>query len=93
MNTSAWMVAALVAAFGIASIVGTYSPARRSARAAEFARSVGLSLTETLRPVITDRVGLRQRGGAIGLVAGIATSAFVLSMDPASGEHFATPSC
>lgn len=91
MNTSAWIVAGLIAAFGIAAIVSSYSPGPRAARAASFARSVGLPLTDSVRAVVTERVALRQRGGAAGLVAGIATTAFVLSMDPASSEHFATP--
>lgn len=91
MNTSAWIVTGLIAAFGIAYLVGTYRPVQRAQRAATFVRSVGLALPDSLKDVVTERVALRQRGGAAGLVAGIAASAFVLSMDPASGEHFATP--
>lgn len=91
MNTSAWIVTGLIAAFGIAYFVGTYRPAQRAQRAAGFARSVGLPLTDALRAVVTDRVALRQRGGAAGLVVGIATSAFLLGMDPSSGDHYATP--
>ncbi len=90
MNTSTWIVAAVVAAFGIASFVSSYSPAQRAQRADAFARSVGLPLGDALRPVVTDRVALRQRGGAAGLVAGIVASAFLLNADPSSGEQYAT---
>jgi hypothetical protein len=91
MNTSAWVVAGLIAAFGIAYFVGTYRPAQRVQRAEGFARSVGLPLTDALRAVVTERVALRHRGGSAGLVIGILAGAFVLDQDPASSENYATP--
>jgi len=91
MNPSAWTVAALIAAVGIVMIARTFQPVSRTAQAESFARSVGLALPDSLRPVVTERVALRRRGGAIGLVAGIATTSFLLSMDPASSQYFASP--
>lgn len=91
MNTSAWIVAGLIGAFGLAYFVGTYRPAQRAQRAHGFAGSVGLALPDALRDVVTDRIALRQRGGSAGLVAGIAATAFILSTDLRSSEYFATP--
>lgn len=90
MNTSAWIVAAVVAAFGIAYLVGSLRPAQRTQRAEAFARSVGLPLSDALRPVVTSRIALRQRGGAAGLVVGVVASAFLLNADQSSGEQYAT---
>ena len=91
MNPSAWTAAAVIGALGIALIISTFTPGQRAARANSFARSVGLALPESLRAAVTERVALRHRGGAIGMVIGIATSAFALSIDPASGASFAAP--
>ncbi len=91
MNPSAWTAAAVIGALGLALIVSTFNPGQRAARANSFARSVGLEIPDSLRAVITERVALRHRSGAIGMIVGIATSAFLLSMDPASSENFASP--
>ena len=91
MNPSAWTAAAVIGALGLALIVSTFNPGQRAARANNFARSVGLDIPDSLRPVITERVALRHRSGAIGMIVGIATIAFLLSMDPTSGENFASP--
>lgn len=91
MNESAWIAAAVIGALGFALVVSTFNPGARAARASSFARSVGLTLPDSLRAVVTERVALRHRGGGIGLVIGIATSAFVLSMNRASSESFAAP--
>lgn len=91
MNTTAWIVAALIAAFGIARVFGTYQSAQREGRAAAFARAVALVLPDALRPVVTERVALRNRGAALGLVAGIATTALVLATNDANSAQFASP--
>jgi hypothetical protein len=91
MNTSSWIVAGLIGAFGLAYFIGSYRPGQRAQRAQAFASSVGLTLTDALRDVVTDRIALRHRGGAAGLVVGIAATAFILGTDPNSSDYFATP--
>lgn len=91
MNPSAWTAAIAIAVLGTALIISTFLARSRAARAGSFARSVGLDLPDSLRAAVTERVALRHRGGAIGMIIGIATSVFVLSVYPSSGQSFAAP--
>jgi len=91
MNPSAWTAAIVIVVLGIALIVSTFLARSRAARADGFARSVGLDLPASLRAAVTERVALRHRGGAIGMIVGIATSVFVLSIYPSSDQSFAAP--
>jgi hypothetical protein len=91
MTPSAWTAAAILGALGFALFISTFADGPRTARASSFARSVGLDLPPSLRAAVTERVAMRHRGGALGLVLGIALGALILSMSGVSGASVAAP--
>lgn len=80
--------AGLAAAAALAMIVivaCTFSPGYRRSRAERMSASVGLALTESVRPEVERAIAIRIRAAGIGAVLGIGLGVAIAAVNPASG--------